>query len=264
MELVPLNIVRYNIFSGSNKGPNIYGTEPWHFYFRNLALNFHTWFFLALLALPLLGLQLILKGKSTTFQGTLRGIVFVMPFYIWLIIFSFQPHKEERFMYPMYPALCLNAAFSMHIILSYFGSTDTKTLVGKIPAQLKLVVVSAVIIGSIDLGFLRTLGLVRAYAAPLSIYSPLKRFPDTGAENAVCLGKEWYRFPSSYFLPDHMRARFIKSEFNGLLPGQFNEVKEGFGFWPGTYLEPPGMNDENREDIGKYVSSSNPLLLDWP
>lgn len=49
-----------------------------------------------------------------------------------------------------------------------------------------------------------------------------------------------------------MRARFVKSEFRGLLPGQY---AEGGGWWEGTWRVPEGMNDENLEDVGKYVSS---------
>lgn len=48
-----------------------------------------------------------------------------------------------------------------------------------------------------------------------------------------------------------MHAKFIKSEFSGLLPGEFSEAK--LGFWTGAWLSPPGMNDQNIEDMGKYV-----------
>ncbi|EOD46230.1 putative alpha- -mannosyltransferase protein [Neofusicoccum parvum UCRNP2] len=136
---VPLNIVLYNVFSGPGKGPNIYGTEPWHFYARNLVLNFNIWFILALAALPLQVLNQLFRGQTATRQSILRGVVFVSPFYLWLAIFTLQPHKEERFMYPVYPFLALNAAISFHILLAYFGSSDPRELVGKIPAKLKLV-----------------------------------------------------------------------------------------------------------------------------
>lgn len=107
---VPLNIVLYNVFSGGSKGPNIYGVEPWTFYIRNLALNFNVWFLLALLALPSLLFQHFIRQKSVSRQTLLRGVVFVSPFYLWLAIFTLQPHKEERFMYPAYPALVSNPA----------------------------------------------------------------------------------------------------------------------------------------------------------
>lgn len=157
-------------------------------------------------------------------------------------------------MYPMYPALALNAAMSLHLILAAFGSTDPKSLAGKIPARLKLFVVVAVMLGSVDLGASRIYGIITAYSAPLKIYEPLQSGKIGTSGDSVCLGKEWYRFPSQYHLPRNMRAKFVKSEFNGLLPGEFSEARTGFGFWSGAWLIPSGMNDQNLEDMGKYVS----------
>lgn len=258
---VPLNIVLYNVFSGGSRGPDIYGVEPWHFYVRNLTLNFNIWFFLALAALPLLFIQHLILQKVVSKQTLLRNIVFVGPFYLWLAIFTAQPHKEERFMYPAYPALALNAAISLHIILANFGSTDPKRLVSKIPASVKLTVVAIPLLLSFDIGMLRTLGTFTAYSAPLSVYKPLHNPGVAHPGDTVCLGKEWYRFPSSFTLPQGVRAKFIKSEFSGLLPGEFSEAKVGFGLFPGTWLVPPGMNDENLEDIGKYTDIDHCTFL---
>jgi alpha-1,2-mannosyltransferase len=262
MVVVPFNIVFYNIFAGPGRGPDIYGTEPWHFYFRNLLLNFNIWFVLALAALPLFMLQKLFSRpqQSSTATG-LRTIIFLSPFYLWLAIFSFQPHKEERFMYPVYPALALNAAMALHIILAAFGKSDPKTLAGKIPARLKLLIVSLCMIGSVDVGLARIYGIYTAYSAPLKIYEPLESVGSKG--DSVCFGKEWYRFPSSYHLPNDMHAKFIKSEFNGLLPGEFSEARTGFGLWSGPWLVPPGMNDQNIEDLGKYVSQHEPLQTQY-
>lgn len=175
------------------------------------------------------------------------------PFYLWLGIFSFQPHKEERFMYPMYPALALNAAMALHIILAAFGRSDPTSLVGKIPAKLKLLIVSATILTSLNIGLARIYGIYSAYSAPLKVYEPLESGKVGSPGEWVCFGKEWYRFPNSYHLPNGMRAKFVKSEFDGLLPGEFAEERIGFGIWPGARLIPPGMNDQNIEDPGKYV-----------
>ncbi|KAL8973862.1 MAG: hypothetical protein Q9197_001897 [Variospora fuerteventurae] len=251
--VVPWNIVYYNIFSGSSRGPEIFGTEPWDFYIRNLSLNFNFWFFLALSAGPVLGLQFLLQGRSATRQSPIRSMVFAIPFYLWLAIFSAQAHKEERFMYPAYPFLALNATLTLHTVLAYLGSGDPTKVVGKIPAKLKLYVVSLFMLLAIDIGVGRTIGIYSAYKAPLQVYAPLHQAEFASGEANVCLGKEWYRFPSSYFLPKNMRAKFIKSAFDGLLPGQFNEAKIGFGFFPGTWLIPPGMNDQNIEDSGKHI-----------
>ncbi|KAI0593483.1 Alg9-like mannosyltransferase [Biscogniauxia sp. FL1348] len=257
LEVVPWNIVKYNIFS-STGGPSLYGTEPWTFYFRNLAINFNIWFVLALISLPLFLIQKAVSSKHHGFQSGLRTLVFFAPFYMWLGIFTSQPHKEERFMYPAYPFIALNAAIALHIILSALGNSDAKTFVGKIPAQFKLLVVTSVILLSLDIGVARIIGIYSAYSAPLRLYDPL----GTGVigqqgvgrrGDTVCFGKEWYRFSSSYFLPRDMHAKFIQSEFRGLLPGEFSEAQTGFGFWSGTWLPTRGMNDRNEEDMAKYV-----------
>lgn len=156
---VPLNIVLYNVFSGGSKGPDIYGVEPWHFYVRNLALNFNIWFFLALAALPLLLVQYLVFDKAVSQHTLRRSVVFVSPFYLWLAIFTVQPHKEERFMYPAYPALAWNAALSLHICLANFGSMDPRHLVSRIPPTVKLAIVCIPLLLSFNLGMLRTIGM---------------------------------------------------------------------------------------------------------
>lgn len=247
----------YNIFSETG-GPELYGTEPWSFYFKNLALNFNIWFILALAALPLFLLQKIVSPSGHGFQTGMRTVVFVAPFYMWLAIFTAQPHKEERFMYPAYPFLTLNAAMSLHILLTALGQSDPKTLMGKIPARLKLFVVTITLFLSLDISLARIYGIYEAYSAPLKLYTPFwetetQLGPVGGDDETVCFGKEWYRFPSSYFLPHDMHAKFVRSEFRGLLPGEFSEARVGFGFWSGTWLPTSGLNDRNEEDPGKYV-----------
>lgn len=158
-------------------------------------------------------------------------------------------------MYPAYPLLALNAAIALHIVMMYLGSTNSKDLVGKLPGKLRMAVIVLFVLITLDIAFLRTYGIMTAYRAPLQVYSPLKEAGVGRHGDNVCLGKEWYRFPSSYHLPKGMKAKFIKSAFSGLLPGEFSEAKIGFGFFPGAWLEPPGMNDENKEDPGKYVSA---------
>jgi alpha-1,2-mannosyltransferase len=246
-------IVKYNVLSNSG-GPELYGTEHWTFYFRNLALNFNIWFALALLSGPLFMVQKMFAVSKQGFQSGLRTFVFLAPFYMWLAIFTLQPHKEERFMYPAYPLLALNAAVSTHIILVALGSV----LQGKVMTSIKLSIIAATLLLSIDIGLARVYGLYSAYSAPLRIYSPLWNDASLGQHRQnVCLGKEWYRFPSSYFLPNEMHAKFIRSEFRGMLPGEFSEAGTGFGFRSGTWLPTSGLNDRNEEDPEKYVQLDN-------
>ena len=227
-------------------------------------MNFNIWFLLAAAALPLFLLQKILAPTGQGFQSGLRTVVFVAPFYLWLAIFTVQPHKEERFMYPVYPFLALNASIALHIILSAVGNSDPKTLFGKIPAQLKLLAVGFVFLLSVNISLARIFGIWSAYSAPLSVYSPLQGTSalandGIGLEgDTVCFGKEWYRFPTSYFLPRGIHVKFIRSEFRGLLPGEF---AEGESLWSGTWLPTSGLNDRNEEDEGKYVELSQCSFL---
>lgn len=163
-------------------------------------------------------------------------------------------------MYPAYPFLALNAAIAFHIILAYIGSSNRKELIGRISPGVKLIIALIPVFLATNISLLRTFGMVTAYNAPLQIFQPLEN-PEVAARgDYVCLGKEWYRFPSSFFLPDNKRAKFIKSEFVGLLPGEFREEAEGRGPRPGTWMMPFGMNDQNQEDLGKYVSVHQLLL----
>ncbi|KAG8528200.1 uncharacterized protein KY384_007117 [Bacidia gigantensis] len=253
----PWRIVSYNVFSGSARGPDIFGTEPWHFYARNLLLNFNVWFLAAICAGPILAAQHILRRSSTTKLPLLRTLTFSAPFYLWLAIFSLQPHKEERFMYPAYPFLSLNAAITLHVIIHHLGHSAPTSPIGRIPGILRVVIISTALASFAAVGVFRTLGTITAYDAPLKLYTPLKYPEYRNRQASVCLGKEWYRYPSSYFLPDRMRAHFIKSDFAGLLPGQFAEGKvAGFGGLPATWALPTGMNDQNLEDSAKHVNIS--------
>ena len=256
---VPWRIVSYNIFSGSSRGPDIFGTEPWHFYIRNLLLNFNGWFLLSLCSGPLLMLRFILQWANLPRHRLVRDVGLITPFYLWLGIFSIQAHKEERFMYPVYPFMCLNAGLALHNILFALGNLPG-TVAELIPASIRLSLISVLILSMSVGGVWRTVGNVTAYSAPLDIYSPLQNHPYASMTGNVCLGKEWYRFPSSYFLPEKMRARFVKSEFDGLLPGQFSEARTSFGL-PPTWIVPSGMNDQNIEDVGKHVWHKVSLLL---
>lgn len=141
------------------------------------------------------------------------------------------------------------------MFLSFIGSSNPKELMGRVPAQFKLAVVLSLVLLSINAGLLRTVGMITAYNAPLKVFEPLEK-REVQAGESVCFGKEWYRFPSSYFLPNNMRAKFVKSEFKGLLPGEFPDAADYPALFDGASQILAGMNDRNEEDPGKYVSIS--------
>jgi alpha-1,2-mannosyltransferase len=132
-----LNIVLYNVFSrSSDTGPGLYGTEPTTFYLANLFLNFNYLLPLALLSLPALAVTYVYDNRrlGTTQQAVKAGdsspytllILRLSPFYFWLTTMSLQAHKEERFMYPLYPLLCMNAAVTIFLIKGWIETIYVK------------------------------------------------------------------------------------------------------------------------------------------
>lgn len=129
-----LNIVLYNLFSG--KGPELYGTEPSTFYLANLFLNFNLALPLALLSLPALAITYrfdfrrlgVSQTKPKPGQSSPYTLLALRlsGFYLWLIVMSAQPHKEERFMYPAYPLLCMNAAVTVFLIKGWAETAFVK------------------------------------------------------------------------------------------------------------------------------------------
>jgi alpha-1,2-mannosyltransferase len=101
----------------------------------------------------------------------------------------------------------------------------------------------------------RAVSLTRNYGAIVHIYTHLstnelntvdKYFPGVDPIN-ICVGKEWYRFPSNFFLPsERFQLRFLKSGFTGQLPKPYAPVN-------GTWIMPHGFNDQNREEFDRYV-----------
>lgn len=101
----------------------MYGTEPWSYYFVNLILNFNGLLLLALLSLPALAVTYFVDRKRLGLAkaGPERSSPFtslamrLLPLYLWITILTFQPHKEERFMFPAYPLICFNAAVTLYL-----------------------------------------------------------------------------------------------------------------------------------------------------
>ena len=50
---------------------------------------------------------------NTNKKELLTFFLFQSGMYLWLTVFWLQPHKEERFLFPVYPLICLAAAISL-------------------------------------------------------------------------------------------------------------------------------------------------------
>lgn len=229
---VPLNIVLYNVFSGEGEGPEIFGVEPFSYYVKNLVLNFSVVF-------PLAALGLL---SSTALAPLVTTSV---PLLAWSIVFALQPHKEERFLYPVYTMICLSAAR----FTALFFQGLRKILVPKMAIFLATFLCAATYT---VVSVLRILHLVYNYGAPLNTAHVLYADSLQGTNDIqnVCVGREWYHFPTSFFLPDNYRLRFVQSGFDGLLPGEF---LEGAGLQAASSAFPAGMNSKNIFSPDKVV-----------
>ena len=101
----------------------------------------------------------------------------------------------------------------------------------------------------IGFGTSRCVALYQNYHAPMDVYMQLHSLyrdtPPVPAKQTIrlCAGKEWYRYPSSFFLPtDQWEFRFIQSEFRAQLPNLYQAPPPS-----GSKLIPDFMNDQNLE-----------------
>ena len=63
----------------------------------------------------------------------------------------------------------------------------------------------------------RVAALYQGYHGVTDTWMAVNQLPDE--PSVVCVGKEWYRFQSSFFFPStNFKLGFLKSEFAGQLP----------------------------------------------
>lgn len=311
---MPWNIVKYNIFGGSGRGPTLYGTEPWYWYFLNLVISFNVLAPLAFLALPALMVTYFFDNKRV--GGPLRSssaaekekdkelggrsspflllAVRLAPFYVWLGTLTAQAHKEERFVFPAYPFLLFNAATTLYLMRGWLETAYIRVTKSPYRASSTSIfsqATRAVTLFAAVISVARILAWSYYFHAPLSVIHALETQelprvlnvtgllpppppipPKTLSSDprdtpridlrpvkllniTLCIGKEWYRFPSHFLVPDGVNVEFVKSEFNGLLPRHFVPSTNGSLLWTrdGTRFTPQDLNDLNKEDPSHYV-----------
>ncbi|XP_039267565.1 alpha-1,2-mannosyltransferase ALG9-like [Styela clava] len=248
--IASLNIVHYNVFT--QHGPDIYGVQPLSYYLLNGFLNFNLAFILAILSggivfISELLIMLKIKGYKPAY---IIFLLFLTPMYIWVMIFFSQPHKEERFLFPIYPLICLSASIAVATVQKLY-------CVFKLHDYLDSRWMSLSTLGIyIILSLSRSIALFQAYHAPLEVYPSLMMVSENRnyehPNMRVCVGKEWYRYPSSFFLPANFSMEFIQSDFRAQLPSHF------VGLPPeGSRHIPTDMNDANLEETSRYVDSES-------
>ena len=184
--VTPWNAIVYNLFSPPGAGPSAFGSEPAYFLFKNLLLNFNL---LILAALSAVGFDLGQDGRKLWAT-------------CWLTIgiFSFMAHKEERFLYHVYPLLILLAA----------------AVVGKLRKGLAVVIIVACTL----FGWSRFMAQVHNHQGSIQI---LHVFGSEG-KGVLCMADSWHLFPSHFHLPPAMRVAFLQNNFQGILPQYFDST----------------------------------------
>jgi alpha-1,2-mannosyltransferase len=242
-------VINIAIYNSMGTGANLYGVEPWSYYLSNLLLNFNVVFLLAALC-PLLMFLVRMFTGSTRAQ---TALFYVSPLFLWLGTMWVQPHKEERFIFIVYPFMCLAAALSLTAIvgglrrvLNASKNSSCKALVGL------LVWVSLGVYVMVSVS--RMASLVDNYQAPLTVFQRLHEeislhpVEEPAQINKVCIGKEWYRFPSHFFLPEAVEGvtgggeiGFLECSFTGQLPQLFGTGEDAFS------RKPVHLNGDNRQ-----------------
>ncbi|XP_044726617.1 alpha-1,2-mannosyltransferase ALG9 [Chrysoperla carnea] len=256
--IAPFNIIKYNIFS--DHGPDLYGTEPYTYYLYNGFLNFNIVWILALLTPVALIMSyfLIPAKKSGTYSRPYY--LSLAPLYLWLLVFFLQPHKEERFLFPVYPMICLCGAITADIIQKLWFRIQSllkSVQIGTHYLENTSFIMIIIAIISALFSISRILALYQNYHAPFDLMMELSRYPSEHkiptnmADINVCIGKDWYRYPNSFFMPNtNWNIRFIESEFNGMLPAPYNPPYNQSA----TRIVHDYFNDLNRADTRLYFN----------
>lgn len=277
------NILTYNT---GNRGDELYGIEPASYYLKNLLLTTGLAFPLACLVPLSEILQLFLSiFIPRKFPISKCCDSYMMTMYVsaalWLGVLFSRPHKEERFLYPVYPLLAFSAARSLlnifdgiRIIIETLipQSIKSKSLIGKSVLALlyRFIVMIMLIIFS-----MRIFANVRNYYGYLASWNDLnshllqseeylrlskivkmeeKNNPIFGSSHflennvRVCVGSEWHLFPTHFFLPSVSSLYYIEDGFHGILPQHYAAIN-------GTFARSPLPNNgENREELSRYIN----------
>ena len=245
-----LNIVIYNRvqMSDGSGGADIYGTEPLSYYLINCILNVNVSFILTAL-FPVIMLSYFLYVKITGYDLEKNffssRLWLLMPMLCFIIVFFSMSHKEERFLFPVYPVMSLIAALALEVVSRFMH--HKKHMIRIISRGF----LAFALLSALFLSTARAASLVVNYSSPFVIYRLVSQ---QNARSTVCVGKEWHRFPSSFFLPgegNSSRILFLESGFRGQLPKEFKN----------TYDYVSEMNDRNKEESARYSALSECHLI---
>ena len=293
------NIFVYNTGWGGDgiNRDELYGVDDCMYYIKNLILNWNGVAVMGVCAIPVLLGRMIFSNVNTNATSSSSAssstqkkdscvceyskgnmVVILLPAFLWIGIVFSRPHKEERFLFPIYPliaigaSVCLDQVMVLTGIQKFFagkfwkgaGGGDTDTNFGECRIKVGLAFMALLPCAMISIS--RSMLLVDGYTAPLKLYNDLYHvMNDSNASTnqgmgdgthatptLVCTGGEWYRFPSSYHLPPDTSLAFLKSSFDGQLPQPFTE----YGSKDESLALQGRFNDLNEEAMDRYVDVS--------
>lgn len=247
------NLLKYNVAGGGDSA--LYGVEDSLYYLRTGFLAFNAALPAALLALPAELFAALVRRRRPRWDL----LAVVASFYLWAGFMTAIPHKEERFLYVVYPqararaGLCCfsSPSAALRVVVVLFGDVDD--VEAPIPPQIALAAAltfdsaieatqytpgsgswmflvsggvrlcaAAAVAGSVVVSCSRVGALMTGYSAPIPAFSAVSRVAsassaaaDGGRQQPVCVGAEWYRFPSSFFLSGGLRPAFVNRGFTG-------------------------------------------------
>ncbi|CAD6571380.1 MAG: mannosyltransferase [Cyphobasidiales sp. Tagirdzhanova-0007] len=299
--LAPLNIINYNIFSSAGPDLFGSEPWYFYILNGALNFNLLLPLALLSLPLVLVTNFVNPKKLAIAKPGQTRTSVLLLvrlsPFYLWFVVLTLQAHKEERFLFPANALLCFQAALSLGLIRGWLEEVYVK--ITKAPfnaARTRIIspITGIVLVLTSFLSVARILAISIFFRAPMpllfhlqyhelpmvAIQSYPSHYPKLNLTNysqaeermdisilnqknlTLCYGKEWYRFPSSFLVPEVVRTEYINSRFNGILPKHFTErrdrVQESKSSYRGRLQiasdSPAGFNDRNIKELDRYAS----------
>ena len=272
----PLNILLYNSLGGS--GDELYGIEPASYYYSNLILNLGILWPIAC-STPLVVMRNYLKYNSVSVDSNHKNkitLMLMIPTIVWVGILLNRPHKEERFMYPIYPLIAFLATYTIlstcdlvgGLVSAIFNETHslsiydllddddreynkTTILKSKNTTRFKFSIIAVIILIFFSMGFSRIASNNFNYGGYINLWKDMSEIimNDSNYQKLhICTGGEWYYFPSHFFLPKNAQLDYVYDNFHGQLPQYF--AKEN-----GTFSEPSQpFNDKNKEEKSRYIA----------
>jgi alpha-1,2-mannosyltransferase len=254
-----LNIFMYNTGLGKNEvnRDDLYGIEDSSYYIKNLLLNWNLVAFLGIIISPLIICCKFWTMRLHVWDKQVM-IIILIPMFLWLVTVFPRPHKEERFLYPIYPMIAVSASYACDYVAKVVCLL-TRSNTGRNKQKVVVLVLLSFSLISIS----RSMLLYKGYGTPMKLYNFLYQYieendPKDNMNTSndpflLCTGIEWFRFPSSYNLPGRIKLAFLPSPFSGQLPQYFSI----YGSQDKSLTVQGKFNDINAIEMDRFVNISD-------